>query len=1316
IDFYGEPWQFEVDNLTTGLVFQVDFEINTRTSYNIKIPIASGELEEFETMLLSLNPTSTVTLEIGSILKLRTLFNVTKVPSGYGYEDLLGPSYADSVSYQIIDGTTTVQSGVFFDEDKYVGRHQVNVETENLEINTIYIIKIKAQKFGYVLPPEITMSLLLLENDLILNQSQNDDSPQSTYWQEMVNMSIIPYGKNSEAFTIQNNIDNIINATTFRFSLPDISTDWNLSYITFNLYNIEWNALPNDINITLELNDYGIYNVFNTSNHNGHNYTLGSWTGIELSLDKRSPTNNNTFEFTIGGTFYGTIDVLADATYIRDGLNVQYSRFNITDTISLLAAAEGWAINNITFDIYNCYNTSNWSLIDPFSDLKLNITTNDGIKYSLDSGSTGSGMLSIDDLIIYPINNQFLFTVENQPDIIFDVLIKVEYIQEFYKNQYLEVLNISNSVSGLSNGGTFHVSVTKDDWEVGQLKLLITGISDGIDYFLPSERSMTLTIGGTPYSISDVAPGQGEVSLESLVKNTIYTGFINTLQPTIFNLSFIEDYSRMVIYRTKGEVSYSILENPSVSGIVNYYEDLECYLQIINTSLLTAEDYTVRFTVDKEHYSTSTKDLELFVLNRLTLLNGSTGFFRKVENIYFQDQINFTFVYTDTFDGTRISDLTSNSYIWEKYDNEGKVVDSGYGTLISTVNNFYILDFNTENLTVGDYLLLITIGKDNYELKNAMISLTVNKRIIEYSLTYNSRIITNKINVEQGKTALLEIQLTDPTQGDISLNNATITVEIGGIIYSIEDLGDGDYRFYFPTGKFNTFFSSKTLTGIINISKENYYSIEFTITIVVGMEEIFLGIPTFYFILIASAIIAVAGSLVGYRVYRNAKIPEFVKKVKSIKKAIMDNKSIAESLLYPSKEVYVGTQVMDIWEKLDLSVENIFGITAIKKSSKQARKISDSVKRREIRPVGLVFMQWNIRVGTEILAKYPEETEISEKTLMQLYSAHEYSGEKGIITLTSGLLNILSYYTGPDTGYYLILILKTEDDPDIYEGGMADISRILLDNLEDDSFIYMFPSLFQRLSLYPSLNDEELLALTYQDEIKRMIIDSLRENGVISRSELTIWLRDRYHEGFFDLEATLLDLIKKDIIKQVSVKGLESELIVLTHDFFMLRVPPEKFLKEPVNYGLPTQFVKDYLSTVKQFFQTYHPTNDDNLNIVKILVNPEVYEILRLLRTAIATRQDLEKLKVKGVDDIYGALKLLYDNQIIKVFRDEKGNEYYALLTDFYMDLIFPKYILKAITSAYEQKSISKKALIEYLKILEDSYLNLKNQDKIKKP
>jgi len=366
-------------------------------------------------------------------------------------------------------------------------------------------------------------------------------------------------------------------------------------------------------------------------------------------------------------------------------------------------------------------------------------------------------------------------------------------------------------------------------------------------------------------------------------------------------------------------------------------------------------------------------------------------------------------------------------------------------------------------------------------------------------------------------------------------------------------------------------------------------------------------------------------------------------------------------------------------------------------------------------PIGLVIMKWDERVGTEILAKYPHEIVITDKTLMQVYSTHEYSGESGMISLMVGSLNIASYYTGPDKGYYILLLLNIDDDPDTYEGGLINASRIILENLEEDTFKQLIPTIFRRLTIFPSLSEEQHLATTYQDDVKRLIINRLREEGVVSKSELKIWLKDRYHHEIVDLEGVIIELIKRNIVKEASVKGMPSELIFLTNDLMVMRVPAVLLLKSPSSKGLPSQLKDDYLTESKKFFKNYHPSEEDNLKISKILSEPQAYEVLRLLRTAIVTKNDLEKLKKKGVEDIDDILKLLWENQMILIFRDDRNTEYYALLSDFLIDLIFPKYLLNVIKSEYEKKSKAEKVLIEYLNVLENTYLEVKSTIKTKK-
>ncbi|MHA1884511.1 MAG: LamG-like jellyroll fold domain-containing protein, partial [Promethearchaeota archaeon] len=1170
LSFFGALRMFNMTSITESLVSEVNFTVSATEDFSIYIQVS---LENYETELISLNPTDYISVKWGSQLKLRILFNVSRA---VGAEQLLGPTYGDVMTYKILKGADLIQSGNFDIEDDYTGAHSSLINTENLESDVTYLIFVSAQKSGYSIPQDFLLQLNTLKNELILNRSQNDDSIPSVYWSDSIDFSVKPYGEISESFTTETSIFQSIDHS-FKLSLPDINTNWNLSRITFNIYNISWNVNVSDINLSI-FDPFGVNRVFNISNHAGWDYNLGVWEGITLNLDKGSPTANNNFEFFFNGTFDNTIDVIAHAYFIRDHIGVQYVKYNISNSISILSEYEGWAINNITFNIQNCYNTTTWQKLDLSTLTNVNISTVEGFTYSLYSGDMdGNGVLMMDDRIIYPKDNQFLFLVESNSAIMFDVIIKVEYVQAFYQNLHLETLNITEQQQNIVNGGSFLLSLNDNEWNDNYAQLLINGIKNGSQYFLPSQVAMNITIGGDTFQISNTLIGQGTLSLYNLTKDTLYTAVIETNQPVNFTLSFKIGYSREVYYETLGVITYLIREAPNIYGSVGYYSDLEYYLQSIDTSLIDSDHYTIRFSVNKENYNSGIKDLDFIVMNRLTLINGESTIAKVIEFMYVRDDINFTFLYTDAFTGARITDLKTQYYMWEKYDIEGNVTANGEGILTQTYDNSFVFDFASENRSVGEYLIIFTLDKDNYEYKNAMLRLSIKKRELEYSLgdTFKNYLI----RVVQGNTVPIQINLTDPTRGGIPLLNATIILTLNGIDYNFIEDENGIYGLNYSTSNVNAFFSSTTLTGIINITREDYFSEDLFITIVVEMEEIFPGMPTFYFLIILFAIIAVVGSIVGYRVVKNAKIPTFVKNIREVKKRIKDGKEISESLLYSPKEVFVGEMVRDKWSNIGLSMGDILGIEI--KRSKKISKIEYTEQEHDLKPLGLILMKWDERIGAELLAKYPQDVNVSEKTLMQIYGTHEYSGEKGLITLLRGNLNALSYYTGPETGYYIILILSAEDDPDMYEGVMANVAPIILQNLEDDAYLQMIPSFFQRISVYPSLSYEQNLIYYYQDSIKHMIITILRDYGVITKSELIIWVRDRNLEGIIDLEAILADLIKIDLIKVASVKGIPSELIFLTKDIFMLRVPPDKLFRDPTNNGLPAQFTKSYQGEVK---------------------------------------------------------------------------------------------------------------------------------------
>ncbi|MHA1777697.1 MAG: hypothetical protein DRO88_00805 [Promethearchaeia archaeon] len=365
-------------------------------------------------------------------------------------------------------------------------------------------------------------------------------------------------------------------------------------------------------------------------------------------------------------------------------------------------------------------------------------------------------------------------------------------------------------------------------------------------------------------------------------------------------------------------------------------------------------------------------------------------------------------------------------------------------------------------------------------------------------------------------------------------------------------------------------------------------------------------------------------------------------------------------------------------------------------------------------PTGIVLMHWDERMGVEILGTYPSEVTIQEKTLMQLYSQHEFTGEPGLVSITAGAINLASYYTGPESAVYIILLLTAEEDGDVYEEMLVEVSRQIVANLDSGNFDALLPPLFQRLSVFPTLTEEQRLCMQYESEIKRMILQRLREEATVSKSEIAIWLKDQYRDGFVDVENVLTSMIQVGLIQISSVKGLSSDMIFLGQDIMMLRYPPKNLIKDPEDRHLPSSLKDSYLKEVRNFFLNYVPSDKDNLEIIQnIMLDPQCYEILKLLREAMVTRNDLEKLRKKGVEDLDQSLKKFWENRMIAVFQDDKGNEYYCLVSDFYIEKFYPRYMLDVIRKQYRTRAQNPTALVKALDLMKDEYYALQKAKKV---
>ncbi|MFX1420577.1 MAG: carboxypeptidase-like regulatory domain-containing protein, partial [Promethearchaeota archaeon] len=270
-------------------------------------------------------------------------------------------------------------------------------------------------------------------------------------------------------------------------------------------------------------------------------------------------------------------------------------------------------------------------------------------------------------------------------------------------------------------------------------------------------------------------------------------------------------------------------------------------------------EYLIDIRATLSNYSTIDDSIIVKILPRPTSINGTTSLFQISPDIHVFDSVNYLFEYKDILRDVVIGDLDVASYNWYRLDEDGNPLsgpgNEGSDVLLPAPNNQYMLDFDTELREVGLYSIFITMQKNNYEVRNAFIALTISKRPILMDL-YANGVLSSRISIIQGRSINFSAILTDGTNGS-ALTGANVRLQLNGINYTLDPVlgSPGTYQYIFSTSHINAFFMPQTLTGQIIIELENYEIDPEPITVIVNMPEI-LGIPAFYFLMIVGSIIA----------------------------------------------------------------------------------------------------------------------------------------------------------------------------------------------------------------------------------------------------------------------------------------------------------------------------------------------------------------------------------------------------------------------------------------------------------------------------
>ncbi|MFX1312770.1 MAG: hypothetical protein ACFFHD_09180, partial [Promethearchaeota archaeon] len=269
---------------------------------------------------------------------------------------------------------------------------------------------------------------------------------------------------------------------------------------------------------------------------------------------------------------------------------------------------------------------------------------------------------------------------------------------------------------------------------------------------------------------------------------------------------------------------------------IQFYEDplnIGYYTTTLDTSL--AEIWgtkSIKVTAMQENYTTQILYTSIIIIERLTTLNNQTDLVYINSKIWVEDPNPFDFIYQDVLTEKNIGNLTTAVYTWEELYPNGTRIPGVSGTdfLVQNGNNTYTLDFRTEIRPIGFYYLYITLHKENYMAKSALINLEIKSREFNYVIP-SEQIINNILTLRNGDLLKLNISLHDLTR-DIPLENATVSMMFQEKNYTFYENGNGLYSLeIIDYNRLTEDEISNTTTTSIIISKANFTTQIISITI-----------------------------------------------------------------------------------------------------------------------------------------------------------------------------------------------------------------------------------------------------------------------------------------------------------------------------------------------------------------------------------------------------------------------------------------------------------------------------------------------------
>ena len=767
---------------------------------------------------------------------------------------------------------------------------------------------------------------------------------------------------------------------------------------TGNLIELVNNSFVLDLNTeTMEVGDYIVFVTFNKFNYESK---MGT---IDLTIQERPTTLNGfdpftptAFQIDLGVSLnftFSYVDTLTSTSIT----NLDNQSYSYTSTVPNDLSGNGTLAYDSVNEVY--YLLGFDTIIKPNGTYTITAT--------FEKENYSSQMTQISLIIEYVIADYYSYLTlisQNPSNFTTDI-----YWRDFVTITFNFTTQYQNDTIEQANATHIRLQFLDDELtQVGDLidlKSFITGT--GI-YNYSFNTSLFSFIGGKtytmniyaaktspqPYSLPAPYPLQVPFKVQSLSTSFTAHNYTTSLEFPSYTLSEYWNQTFGITLYYSELINSEAITNANITynwfyGSGQILPDVSKGSGFYSFNFTTGDApevgaYTITFQAVKQNFTKGVlaSDFIINVINRPTKLGTSENVLYLSQKLYLRDQYNFTFEFTDIITSELLENADEKSFILQELDTDGDPIPGTTvtGSLLETVDHLYVLDLDTETLQDGEYSIVVTLNKDNYDFRVSIISLTIYKRDFYWPPS-----TANLVKVASGGTLRFQLDLTDPNNSSVPIIGADVYIMFRGTRYDFTDNGDGTYSLSLQAIP-DAFFMSTTIVGTVNIEKTDYTTKVLDITVVVNMAEIFPGMPTFYFLMIIGSVLAIVGSLVTYRIIQQSRIPTFVKKARKMRKDIKGKKSIAETLLYPSKDEYVVKQLGDKWDMLGLSLQKVMGIEAKKKKklsiddTKVEDKAQKIVKKKEKKPKK---------------EKVPEEKFPEEKVTEEEIPKDESKEEKG---------------------------------------------------------------------------------------------------------------------------------------------------------------------------------------------------------------------------------------------------------------------------------------------------------------------------------